>query len=72
MGRTALNVSDSMVAGITSSHVNGGFNREVFNDLEAQVSAAGEIEALNSFFISLGERLLTPLRPVRSFPGGAL
>ena len=45
MGRTALNVSDSMVAGITSSHVNGGFNREVFNDPEAQVSAAGEIEA---------------------------
>ena len=45
MGRTALNVSDSMVAGITSSHVNGGFNRDVFNDPNAQVSAAGEIEA---------------------------
>ena len=45
MGRTALNVSDSMVAGITSSHVNGGFNREVFNDPEAQVSTAGDIEA---------------------------
>ena len=45
MGRTALNVSDSMVAGITSSHVNGGFNRDVFNDSNAQVSAAGEIEA---------------------------
>ena len=45
MGRTALNVSDSMIAGITSSHVNGGFNREVFNDPEAQVSAAGDIEA---------------------------
>ena len=36
---------DSMVAGITSSHVNGGFNRDVFNDPEAQVSAAGDIEA---------------------------
>ena len=45
MGRTALNVSDSMVAGITSSHVNGGFNRDVFNDPNAQVSAAGDIEA---------------------------
>ena len=44
MGRTALNVSDSMVAGITSSHVNGGFSREVFNNPEAQVSTAGDIE----------------------------
>lgn len=43
--KKGLNVSDSMVAGITSSHVNGGFNRDVFNDSNAQVSAAGEIEA---------------------------
>lgn len=45
MGRTALNVSDSMVAGITSSNVNGGFDKTVFNDPKAQVNTAGSIEA---------------------------
>lgn len=45
MGRTALNVSDSMVAGITSSNVNGGFNREVFNDPNAQVTSMEGVEA---------------------------
>lgn len=38
MSRTALNVSDSMVAGITASHVAGGLNRSVLDDPEARVA----------------------------------
>lgn len=38
MGRTAINVSDSMVAGITASNVTGSFNRETFVDADARVS----------------------------------
>ena len=38
MGRTALNVSDSMVAGITSSNFTGGLNRDMYNDSEARVT----------------------------------
>lgn len=38
MGRTALNVSDSMVAGVTASNVTGGFNREILNDSQAVVA----------------------------------
>lgn len=41
MGRTALNVSDSMVAGITSSHAVGGLDRTVLHDPDARVSAEG-------------------------------
>lgn len=39
MGRTAVNVSDSMVAGITASNATGGLDREVFNDPKARVSS---------------------------------
>ena len=42
------------------------------NDPEAQSECSGRYRGINSSFISLGERLLTPLCPVRSFPGGAL
>ena len=38
MGRTAVNVSDSMVAGITASNATGGLNRDTFNDPDARVS----------------------------------
>ena len=38
MGRTALNVSDSMVAGVTSSNFTGGLNRDILNDPKAIVS----------------------------------
>ena len=37
MGRTALNVSDAMTAGVTSSNVLGGLNRDVYNDPEARI-----------------------------------
>ena len=39
MGRTALNVSDSMVAGVTSSNFTGGLDRDRYNNPEATVSA---------------------------------
>lgn len=39
MARTALNVSDSMVAGITASNATGGLDRAVLRDPEARVSA---------------------------------
>ncbi|WP_302393499.1 L-cystine transporter [Eggerthella sinensis] len=42
MGRTALNVSDSMVAGITASHATGGYDRAVLHDAEAYVTGEGE------------------------------
>ena len=38
MGRTALNVSDSMVAGVTSSNVNKTLDREMFTNPEARIS----------------------------------
>ena len=38
MGRTALNVSDSMVAGVTASNAAGTLDRTVYNDPEARVS----------------------------------
>ena len=38
MGRTALNVSDSMVAGVTSSNFTGGLDRDRYNNPEATVS----------------------------------
>lgn len=44
MGRTALNVSDSMVAGVTASNAVGGLNRSVFSDPEARVSGKMEAE----------------------------
>lgn len=43
MGRTALNVSDSMVAGITASHTTGGYDRAVLHDAEANVTGEGEM-----------------------------
>lgn len=43
MGRTALNVSDSMVAGITASHATGGYDRAVLHDAEANVTGEGEV-----------------------------
>ena len=39
MGRTALNVSDSMVAGVTSSNFTGELDRDRYNNPEATVSA---------------------------------
>lgn len=39
MARTALNVSDSMVAGITASNATGGLDRAVLRNPEARVSA---------------------------------
>ncbi len=41
MGRTALNVSDSMVAGITASNASGTLDRIVFNDPAARVTGEG-------------------------------
>lgn len=41
MARTALNVSDSMVAGVTASHVVGQFDRAVLNDPAARVNSEG-------------------------------
>ena len=38
MGRTALNVSDSMVAGVTASNAVGGIDRKVLNNPEARVN----------------------------------
>lgn len=43
MGRTALNVSDSMVAGITASHATGSYDRAVLHDAEANVTGEGEM-----------------------------
>lgn len=43
MGRTALNVSDSLVAGITASHVTGNFDRAVLHDPEARVTADAHV-----------------------------
>lgn len=43
MGRTALNVSDSMVAGITASHVVGGLDRDVLRDPDARVTADAHV-----------------------------
>ena len=39
MGRTAVNVSDAMISGITASNATGQLDREVFNNKEAVVSA---------------------------------
>ena len=39
MGRTAINVSDAMIAGLTASNITGGLNRDILNDPEATVSA---------------------------------
>ena len=44
MGRTALNVSDSMVAGVTASNAAGTLDRTVFNDPEARVSSGMHTE----------------------------
>ena len=41
MGRTALNVSDSMVAGVTASNAVGALDRSVLRDPEARVSSDG-------------------------------
>ena len=41
MGRTALNVSDSMVAGVTSSNFTGGLDRDMYNDPAAVINADG-------------------------------
>ena len=41
MGRTALNVSDSMVAGVTASNAVGGLDRAMLRDPEARVSGEG-------------------------------
>lgn len=38
MGRTAVNVSDAMVAGVTASNVTGQLDRAVLNDKNARVS----------------------------------
>lgn len=39
MGRTAINVSDAMVAGVTASNVTGQLDRAVLNDKNAVVSS---------------------------------
>ena len=44
MGRTAVNVSDSMVAGVTASRVTGGFDRAVLNNPDARVTADAHVE----------------------------
>lgn len=44
MGRTALNVSDSMVAGVTASNATGGLDRNVLNDAQARVSGEAHQE----------------------------
>ena len=44
MGRTALNVSDSMVAGVTSANVNKTLDREMFANPEARISGASAEE----------------------------
>ena len=44
MGRTALNVSDSMVAGVTASNAVGGLDRAMLRDPEARVSGEGHTE----------------------------
>lgn len=41
MGRTALNVSDSMVAGVTASNASGTLDRAVLNDPAARVTSEG-------------------------------
>ena len=41
MGRTALNVSDSMVAGVTSSNFTGGLDRDMYSDPAAVINADG-------------------------------
>ena len=45
MGRTALNVSDAMTAGVTSSNVLGGLDRDVYNDPEARIVSSEATEA---------------------------
>ena len=44
MGRTALNVSDSMVAGVTSANVNKTLDREMFANPEARISGSAAEE----------------------------
>ena len=44
MGRTALNVSDSMVAGVTSANVNKTLDREMFANPDARISGAAAEE----------------------------
>ena len=44
MGRTALNVSDSMVAGVAASNAVGGLDRAMLRDPEARVSGEGHTE----------------------------
>ncbi|MEA5018746.1 MAG: cation:dicarboxylase symporter family transporter [Gordonibacter sp.] len=44
MGRTALNVSDSMVAGVTASNVVGTLDRTMLADPDARVSGEGHAE----------------------------
>lgn len=41
MGRTALNVSDSMVAGVTAANASGTLNRTTLNDPAARVTGEG-------------------------------
>ena len=45
MGRTALNVSDSMVAGITSSNFTGGLDRQTYADPNARVNGIEDLGA---------------------------
>lgn len=45
MGRTALNVSDSMVAGITSSNFTGGLDRQMYADPNARVNGIEDLGA---------------------------
>lgn len=40
MARTALNVDDAMVAGVTASHFTGHLDKAVFNDPDARVSTS--------------------------------
>ena len=42
MGRTALNVSDSMVAGVTASNVVGTLDRTVLTNPDARVNSEGQ------------------------------
>ena len=44
MGRTALNVSDSMVAGVTASNAVGALDRSVLRDPDARVTNGGHAE----------------------------
>ena len=44
MGRTALNVSDAMTAGLTSSNILGGLDRDTYNDPEKRIISSEAVQ----------------------------